>query len=261
VTSSITSAFTALRERRELALIPYLTAGYPTIPRFLEHLRTTADAGADMIEIGIPFCDPIADGPTIQHSTQVALAAGARLPAILDALGQAHRERPFRTPLIFMSYLNPLMAFGFDRFLLAMRQCGVTGLIPVDLPVEEAGEWLDAMRKHALDLVFLAAPTSTDARLREIAARSTGFIYAVSRTGTTGARGELHASLPAFLGRIRAQTGLPIAVGFGISAPQHVRALHDLADGVVVGSRIVDAIQRQEDVLALVRSLKDATRR
>lgn len=252
--------FEGLRLGGEAALIPYLTAGYPTLPAFVDTLHLVAESGADIIEIGIPFCDPIADGPIIQHASQVALAGGARLPAILDALGQAHRERPARQPLVLMSYLNPLLAFGRDRFLKAMIRCGASGLIVVDLPVEESDEWRGAAQAHAVDLVFLAAPTSTPDRLRTIAARSSGFVYAVSRTGTTGVRGELDPSLPAFLHALRAECALPIAVGFGISTPDHVRALRGLADGVVVGSRMIQAIRDHEDVAGLVRSLKEATR-
>lgn len=260
VNSPISSVFEELRARGEMALIPYLTAGFPTMDGFVENLRIAADNGANVIEIGIPFCDPIADGPTIQRSSQVALAGGARLPAIFDALAAVRAKEMKLPPLVFMSYLNPPLALGVEKLFGKMRDLNVSGLIPADLPVEESDEWLAAARRHGIDLIFLAAPTSTDERLRGIAERSSGFVYAVSRAGTTGARGELDIALPKFLARIRAATKTPIAVGFGISTPEHMRSLRGHADGAVVGSRLVDAIDRGEDVAALVRSLKEATR-
>jgi tryptophan synthase alpha chain len=252
----IRDAFDRCRARQELALIPYLTGGFPSLSVFAEHLRAVAASGADLIEIGIPFSDPIADGPTIQYSSQVALRGGATLPALFEVL----RSVQIVQPLIFMSYLNPLLAFGQDRLLAEMQRVGVCGLIIPDLPAEEAGEWQAASAAAKIDLIFLAAPTSPDARLREIAARSNGFIYAVSRSGVTGAKSDLHSGLGEFVGRIRALTQMPIAVGFGISRPEHIRALRGLADGAVVGSRLVDAIRNGEDVGTLLRELKEATK-
>lgn len=246
--------FDALRKRRELALIPYLTGGYPTMAEFSRHLQTVAASGADVVEIGIPFCDPIADGPTIQQSSQTALAAGASLTSIFAAI----RAVSVKQPLIFMSYINPLLAYGRERVLSDMAAARVTGLIIADLPVEESDEWLAPSRAAGIDLIFLAAPTSTDARLREIAARASGFIYAVSRTGTTGTQAALSNDLGQFLGRIRALTQTPIAVGFGISSAEQIASLHGQADGVVVGSKLVDTIRKGEDIGAEIRALKKA---
>lgn len=254
--TTIRDAFEACRRRGEIALIPYLTGGFPSLTTFAQHLRAVASSGADLIEIGIPFSDPIADGPTIQYSSQVALRGGATLPALFDIL----RELKIHRPLIFMSYLNPLLAFGQKRLLAQMHNTGVRGLIIPDLPAEEAGDWQAATQDAKIDLIFLAAPTSTDARLKDIAARSSGFIYAVSRTGVTGARSDMQTGLADFVGRIRALTNTPIAVGFGISQPDHVRALRGIADGAVVGSRLVDAIRNGEDVGELVKELKEATK-
>lgn len=254
--NAIHATFEACRQRGELALIPYLTGGFPSLSGFRAQLLAVAGAGADLIEIGIPFSDPIADGPTIQYSSQVALRGGATLAALFDVL----REVKIPQPLIFMSYLNPLLAYGSAQLVADMQKVGVRGLIIPDLPAEEAAAWQDAAQAGGVDLIFLAAPTSSDDRLREITRRSSGFVYAVSRTGVTGARTELQSGLGGFLARIRAHTKAPIAVGFGISEPAHIRALHGIADGAVVGSRLVDAIRNDEDVAAVVRELKEATR-
>jgi tryptophan synthase alpha chain len=253
---TIAETFAASRARGELALIPYLTAGFPNRTRFVEALLLVAESGADIIEIGIPFSDPIADGPTIQRSSQIALAGGTRLERVFEDVAALR----LRQPLVLMSYLNPLLAFGRERLFAQMRTADVAGAIVPDLPVEESDDWGAAAREYGRDLVFLAAPTSTGARLREIGRRSRGFVYAVSLLGTTGARQTMYDGLPGFLSRLRAATSLPVAVGFGISSPGQVGALRGLADGVVVGSRLVAALDAGEDLGALVRSLKTATR-
>lgn len=254
--SPIEAAFRACRGRGEIALIPYLTGGFPTLPEFARHLEAVAAAGADVIEVGIPFCDPIADGPTIQYSSQVALAAGARLPAIFETL----KSVKVAQPLVFMSYLNPLLAYGLPRLLADMRTAGASGLIVADLPVDESDEVLAAARAAGVDLIFLAAPTSPDERLAAIAERASGFVYAVSRTGTTGVRTEIESGLDSLLSRLRATVRAPIAVGFGISTPAHVHGLRGRADGAIVGSRLVDAIRNGEDIGQVAAGLKAATR-
>lgn len=256
--SRLEAAFKACRARGELALVPYLTGGFPDGEQFLRRLDEVVAAGADVVEIGIPFSDPIADGPTIQHSSQVALDAGFELGALLEALA----DRPIEDgpPRVMMSYLNPLLAYGRERLLAEMPKAGFAGLIIPDLPVEEAAEWTQATAAHGIDLVFLAAPTSDAERLAQIGQVSRGFIYVVSLAGTTGARRELWSGLPAMLKRLRAASDKPLAVGFGISTPEHIRGLQGLADGVVVGSRLVEAIRTNEDLSQLVRTLKDATR-
>jgi len=253
---TISTTFEQLRTRREMALLCYLTAGFPTLADSMRHVATAAESGADLIEIGIPFSDPIADGPTIQHASHAALQAGVTLRRTITALGALR----VRTPLVVMSYLNPLMAHGRDKLLSDLRQVHVVGLIIPDLPAEESDGWLGAARQFEISLVQLAAPTSTDDRLREIGRRSDGFVYAVSLTGTTGARRALPDGLGEFLGRVRSITGKSVAVGFGISTPEHIRALRGQADGVIVGSRLIEAIQNNEDLAAVVKSLKAATR-
>jgi tryptophan synthase alpha chain len=254
---TLRETFENLRGRGELAFMPYQTAGFPTLDESLRNLQLLVDHGADLLEIGIPFSDPMADGPTIQHSSQVALENGVDLKSILAAL----RKLELPCPLVMMSYLNPLLAYGRERLLADMQAAGISGLIVPDLAFEEAHEWRSAARAHDISLVFLLAPTSTDERIRRTAELTDSFIYAVSLTGTTGARQTLSAGLPEFLKRIKAATDKPIVVGFGISVPEHVRALHGRADGIVVASRIIDAIRRGEEWTGLVESLKAATRR
>ena len=253
---TLRETFESLRSRGELAFMPYQTAGFPTLGGSLANLRVLAELGADLLEIGIPFSDPIADGPTIQYASQIALENGVSLRSSLAALEQL--DVP--CPLVVMSYLNPLLAVEREQLFAALHAVRVRGLIVPDLDLAEADEWCAAAREHDVSLVFLLAPTSSDERMRRIAELSDGFIYAVSLTGTTGAREMLPASLPRFLERIRAVTDKPVVVGFGISTPEHVRSLHGRADGVVVASRIIDAIRRGQPWTGLVESLKAATR-
>ncbi|RMF84051.1 MAG: tryptophan synthase subunit alpha [Planctomycetota bacterium] len=255
--SRLAATFAELAKREELAFIPYQTLGYPTLEQSLNNLQELVRLGADIVEVGMPFSDPVADGPTIQMSSQAALAQGVTLHAALTAL----RDRRLAAPVVLMSYLNPLLAFGEERLFPSLADAGVEGLIVPDLDMHDADAWLARGRAHGVDLIFLLAPTSSERRIREVAERTEGFIYAVALTGTTGARESLDEKLPAFLDRIRAATDKPIVVGFGIARPEHVRALHGRADGVVVASRLLDAIRRGEDWTNLARALKDATRK
>jgi tryptophan synthase alpha subunit len=253
----IAEVFESTRRQQRLALMPYLTAGFPTIDRSLEILHTLVDRGADIVELGIPFGDPVADGPSIQYASHHALSNGARLRRILDALESCG---PQRVPLVLMSYLNPLLAVGPDRAVERMARVGVSGLIVPDLPTEETSPWLEATRRHGLDLIPLIAPTTSEPRARRILDRSDGFVYYVSLTGTTGVRDRLSPELPSALERLRRWTSRPLAVGFGISTPDHVRRLRGHCDGVVVGSRIVDAIRNDENLSELIDRFKQATR-
>ena len=252
--------FERLAARGETALIAYLPAGFPTLPESMELLKTVAASGADLIELGVPYCDPVADGPTIQQATQRALDGGTTLRGILDALDDRAAGGTSAVPISLMSYLNPLLAFGREALLVRMATAGCCGLIVPDLPLEEAGVWIDQTTAHGIALSLLVAPTSSPERSREIAHRSRGFVYYVSVTGITGAREALPDDLFSSLARIKEITTLPVAVGFGISTPAQVRLLRGRADAVVVGSRIVRAIQDGEDVAKLIRALKAATR-
>lgn len=255
--STISRAFNDTKARQEAVLIVYLTAGYPTLERSIDLVKDCARSGADIIEIGIPFSDPVADGPSIQESSQEALNNGVTLDGIMNVLTQSTLD----VPCVIMSYLNPILAFGVKQFLKAMHRAHASGLILPDLPFEEAGEWVALTRQENLDLILLAAPTSSTERLACIAARSQGFIYCISTTGTTGVRQSLPEELTGFVHRIRTITDKPCAVGFGISKPEHIMILRDDVDGVIVGSRIIEGIRRKENIKELVGGLKKATRR
>ncbi len=242
----IQKTFTSVREQGRAALMPYYTAGYPTLPLSLEILAAIARSGADLIELGVPFSDPLADGPTIQRSTQIALENGASLPACLEIVREL-RQRGVAQPLILMGYYNPILAYGIERFAPDAAAAGVDGLIVPDLPPEEAGELEIACRKFGLALVYLLAPTSTPERIASIAGHTTGFLYLVSLTGVTGARQELPADLSAFIERAKAAASTPVAVGFGISTPQQARQVGSLADGVIIGSALINAVDSAAD--------------
>jgi tryptophan synthase alpha chain len=223
------------------ALIAYLTCGDPSVEATREVALAMIEAGADVIELGVPFSDPVADGPVIQRAAERALHNGTTLENVLQ-IGRAVREQAREAGLIVFSYLNPVLRLGWESFCLQAAEAGLDGSIITDLPVEEAGEYLRCMRAHRLAPVFLAAPTSSEARLRRIAKASSGFVYAVSRTGVTGAREQLSEDARRLVERIRRHTKLPVAVGFGISTPEQFAAAGAYADAVVVGSAIVRSI-------------------
>jgi tryptophan synthase alpha chain len=239
--------------------MPYFTLGYPNPEASLDILQAIAEAGADIIELGVPFSDPLADGPTIQHSTQVALENGATAARCLE-LAAGLRARGIEQPLLLMSYVNPILAYGLDKFVRDASLAGADGFILPDLPPEEAADMEAACRANGCALVYLLAPTSTPARAAAIAARTTGFLYLVSLTGVTGARAALADGLGAFIQRARAQARTPVAVGFGISTPAQARAVGELADGVIVGSALVRAVmeasQPEKAAMDFVRGLR-----
>ena len=225
------------------ALVAYVTCGDPNLATTREIVFAAIEAGANIIELGVPFSDPVADGPVIQRASERALAKGTTLAQVLTLAAEI-REHSQSAGLILFSYLNPILRMGLAKFCHVARAAGLDGALVTDLPVEEAGEYIIAMRKHDLATVFLAAPTSPDQRLKQIAQSSTGFIYAVSRTGVTGARQQLEAEAQNLVRRLRHHTKLPIAVGFGISTPQQFREVGKFADAAVVGSAIVHTIEQ-----------------
>ncbi|MBA3892656.1 MAG: tryptophan synthase subunit alpha [Gemmatimonadales bacterium] len=235
--SSITRAFEGLRERGRTALIPYLTAGFPDL-RACEGALRAADEVGDILEVGVPFSDPLADGPTIQRSTFRALEQGMTLPGTLELIARCRLRRP----VVVFSYLNPILRYGVERFLRDAAALGVAGLLLTDLPAGSDPGVEDAVRESPLDLIRLVAPTTRPERLSVALDGAEGFVYLVARLGVTGATGELAADLAASVGRVRAATGLPIAVGFGISSAGQAAAVGRLADGVVVGSALVDVL-------------------
>lgn len=224
------------------ALVAYLTCGDPDMATTSEVALAAVDAGAEVLELGVPFSDPVADGPVIQRASERALRHGTSLADVLHLAAELRRQTS--AGMIVFSYLNPILQFGLARFCEAAAKAGLDGALVTDLPVEEAGDYLRAMRARRLATVFLAAPTSTDQRLKHIAEASTGFVYAVSRTGVTGEREQPPQDARDLVRRLRKCTRLPIAVGFGISTPQQFAAVGEYADAAVVGSAIVHTIER-----------------
>jgi len=224
-------------------LVAYITCGDPDLATSREVASAAARAGADVIELGVPFSDPVADGPVIQRAVQRALDAGTTLDDVLE-LARSIRAENSEVGLIVFSYWNPVLRYGLERFCSSAAQAGVDGALITDLPIEEASEYRGTMRAHGLATVFLAAPTSTDERLKCIAEASSGFVYAVSRTGVTGTRQELSQDARELVERLRRFTTLPIAVGFGISTPEQFGAVGAYADAAVVGSAIVQRIEQ-----------------
>jgi tryptophan synthase alpha chain len=224
------------------ALVAYLTCGDPDLATTREVALAAVNAGAEVLELGVPFSDPVADGPVIQRASERALRHGTRLADVLQLAADLRRQTA--AGMIVFSYLNPILQFGLDRFCDAAVKAGLDGALVTDLPVEEAGDYLRAMRARKLATVFLAAPTSTDSRLKRIAEASTGFVYAVSRTGVTGERDQPPQDARDLVRRLRKHTRLPIAVGFGISTPQQFAAVGEYADAAVVGSAIVHTVER-----------------
>jgi tryptophan synthase alpha chain len=242
----IAAAFAAVHAQGRAALMPYVTLGYPRRELSLDVVEAVATCGADLIELGVPFSDPLADGPTIQRSTQVALEEGMTLAGCLEMVAGL-RGRGISTPFMLMGYVNPILAYGVRRFTADAAQAGADGVIVPDLPPEEAGELEQACRENGLVLVYLVPPTASLERIGLISARSNGFLYLVSLTGVTGARHELPADLARFIQRVRQVTRLPLAVGFGISTPEQARAVGSVADGVIVGSALIDVIGKAAD--------------
>jgi tryptophan synthase alpha chain len=266
----ISRRFAELRNCGELGIVAYITAGDPSLYATLKFVVALAEAGADVIELGVPFSDPLADGPTIQRASERALKAGTTLAGVLDLVRRIRQSSSpaCEVPLVLFSYYNPILQMGLEKFASSAAAAGADGVLATDLTPEEADDYRRILAAHHLDTIFLGAPTSTDERLAKIAACSSGFLYLISRTGVTGAKEALPDDLPALLRRARSVTQLPIAVGFGISLPGHVSVLGGLADAAVVGSALVSEIEKANsaDTAAAalgerVRSLKEAARR
>jgi len=261
--SRISGTFARLRHERRTGLVTYVTAGDPDLTRSAEVLKALDRAGADVLEVGVPFSDPIADGPVIQRASERALAAGGSLRA---SLALVEEIRPHvSAPVVIFSYANPMMRMGLKAFARRAADAGVDGVLALDLPIEEADEFRDVLASVGLDAIFLLSPTTTDARIRKAADLGRGFLYGISRLGVTGARATVASGAEALARRIRAQTDLPIALGFGISRPEHVAEVGVYADAAVVGSALVSLIAEEsgsphliERVESYVRWLKGA---
>ncbi len=266
MSTRIQQTFSRLKAADEGALVAFVTAGDPSVKHMADLVVTLADAGADIVELGIPYSDPLADGPSIQASSQRALDRGVTPPMVLDMVRQV-RERS-EVPLVLMTSYNLVLRWGLARFAGAAHEAGADGTILTDLPPEEAAHWKAASDEQGLSTIFLVAPTSTPSRIQAITDNATGFVYCVSRTGVTGARAAMAAELGQFLQGIRETTDKPLCVGFGVSTPQHVREVVGMADGAVIGSALVDFLFHNADnpdqdtaLRALVGSWKAATRR
>lgn len=269
----ITAAFARARAEGRVALVPYAMAGYPDAATSEQLAIALGEAGADVIELGVAFSDPLADGATVQHASQAALDGGMTLDKALALAARVHAR--VATPLVLMGYYNPIYAYGLARFCAGAAESGVAGLIVPDLPPEEAEPLREAAAAHDIELIFLVTPTSPEARIAQVAEAAGrtggGFIYCVSLSGVTGARSDLPEELPAFLARVRAATSLPLAVGFGVSRPEHVATIGRYADGAVVASALLNTVdaappaappeERVAAGVAFFRALQSGARR
>ena len=251
----ITDSFTNLKREGKKGFIPFITAGDPDLVTTEKLLVTLARTGATLIELGVPFSDPLADGPVIQRASERALRNNFGLREILDTVARARTQ--IDIPIILFSYYNPLLQFGLKRLAEAAREAGLDGVLVTDLSPEEADEFESELRACDLDMIFLVAPTSTDERLKLVAERATGFIYAVSRAGVTGTRETVSAEAEKLVSRVRKFSELPVAVGFGISSAEQVADVHRYADAVVVGSAIVAEMERLGDSPELVKGIEE----
>ena len=254
----IEDAFAKLKQQGRKGFIPFITAGDPDLTTTQQILIELAQAGATVIELGVPFSDPMADGPVIQRASERALKNSFGLDDLFDMVARARTR--IETPIILFSYFNPLLQFGVKRLAQKARDCGVDGVLVTDLTPEESVEFEGELRSKNLDMIFLVAPTSTDERLRLVAEHASGFVYAVSRAGVTGTRDSVSAEAERLVGRMRQYTPLPIAVGFGISNVEQVRDVQRYADAVVVGSAIVAEMERLAGAADLARKIAEFTR-
>ena len=241
----IDKCFAGLKERNGKALICFLTSGDPNLETTGKLVERIAECGADIVELGIPFSDPLADGPSIQLSAHRALKAGTTVGRVLEQVKSIRKHCD--VPIVFMTYYNPVQKYGLERFANDAAAAGGDGVIMTDLPPEEAGTWRSAAKSAGLATIFLLAPTSTKDRIEMVANMASGFIYCVSRTGVTGARDEVPAGLKELVGRIKAASALPVVVGFGISRPEHVGQVTEFSDGAVVGSALINVIADYAD--------------
>jgi tryptophan synthase alpha chain len=256
---AIETTFAQLNRRQAKAFIPFITAGDPDMETTVRLVCELERAGSDIVELGIPFSDPVADGPTIQRSSERALRNGYRVGDYLEAVKTIRRESS--VPLVLFSYFNPILQYGLEKLAHDARAAGVDGILVTDMTPEEGTEYCACLGRHDLDAVFLAAPTSSDERIGKIVECCRGFVYVVSRTGVTGASAQLSESVLPTVRRVRAHTRLPIAVGFGISQPEQVRSVWEVADGAVVGSAIVAEMEKHAGARDLVSRIGTFCRR
>ena len=253
--SRLEQTFMRLRADKRPGLVTYTTAGDPDLPRSAEILKALDRAGADVLEVGVPFSDPLADGPVIQRATERAIAAGGSLRASLAMIA---RVRPhISAPIVIFSYANPMLRLGVDAFARQAADAGVDGVLALDLPIEEAGGFRQTLAKAGIDTIFLLSPTTTEARIQRAAELGRGFLYGISRLGVTGARAQVASGAEAMVRRIRAHTAMPIALGFGISRPEHVAQVCTYADAAVVGSALVSVIAEASATTDLIARVEN----
>lgn len=259
--AAIEAMFSAARSQQRAAFLPYFPIGYPNYAESLEAIAGMAAAGVDGFEIGIPFSDPLADGPTIQAATQIALENGTTVRDCVRAVREL-REQGVQQPMLLMGYINPLLAYGVEQFVQDAKTAGADGIIVPDLPPEEAALFADVCAEAEMALIFFLAPTSSTERIALVAQKASGFIYCVSLTGVTGARAELPPDVSQFISRVRAQTDHKLVMGFGISTPDQARMMNDLMDGFIVGSALVKAgkegVANVQQLAASLRHALDA---
>lgn len=241
--SRISERFARLRRDRRTGLVTYITAGDPSMAHSAAILKALDAAGADVLEVGVPFSDPLADGPVIQRATERALAAGATLDGVLEMVASIRHD--LSAPVVLFSYANPIVRMGLERFTTRAAQAGVDGVLTLDVPPEEGGDWHRALSGAGIDTIFLLSPTTSTERMRKAAQLGRGFLYGISRLGVTGARADISDSAAELARRVREVTDLPLALGFGVSTPEHVQSLGRMADAAVVGSALVQVIAEQ----------------
>ncbi len=258
MSSRLTATFDRLRAQGRRGLVTFTTAGDPDLPRSGEILKALDRAGADVLEVGVPFSDPLADGPVIQRATERALAAGSSLRAALDVIASVRST--VNAPIVVFSYVNPLLRMGVDTFAQSAANAGVDGVLALDLPIEEAGDFRETMASKGIDTIFLLSPTTTEARIRKAAELGSGFLYGISRLGVTGARDQVASGAAALAARVRAHTTLPLALGFGVSRPEHVAEIGAYADAAVVGSALVSVIAEHGGASDLIARVEEYVR-
>ena len=256
--NKLKQTFMMLKKAKRKAFIAYITAGYPDNATFNKLLFQLEKGGVDAIEIGIPFSDPLADGPTIQHSSQKMLQKGMSCKKAIGLIGKAGKH--ISVPIVFMAYFNVIYSFGIKRFITESKKAGVSGVIVPDLPIEESGQLMKVCRREDFDLIFLAAPTTDQKRMKEIVKKSKGFIYYVSLTGVTGARKNLAFDIRANVKKIKAVTDKPVCVGFGISNAQQARYVSAAADGIIIGSAIIKIIEKSKNKPAVLKNVFSFTK-
>lgn len=254
MSSTIQRAFETSKQRKKCAFIPFITGGFPNTDAFIRILRALDDSGADIIEVGVPFSDPLADGPVIQHSSKLALDSGVTPRSILEILESV--KGSIRAPIVVMSYWNPIKKMGSAQFASSLRDAGVSGVIVPDLSPEESDDWRSHATNNDVDTIFMVAPTTSSDRIKKIISCSSGFVYIVSMTGVTGSSLEINTQLETLVGLAKSLTDLPVAVGFGVSTPEQAASLSRFADGVIVGSALVRTCLEAKSEADAINSVK-----